>query len=347
MYRFVFILIILFIGFEPCDTKAQNLLSDGGFESNTSINCIFGANFHTLTEWQNIYNLDGNSPDYYTSLCSYSSNASQPTNCVGVQVAKEGFGYAGAIFFHQYDVTFSEYLCGNLKEALKQNYIYCLSYYISLSDNSKYACKNMGALFTNNIPIITPVPIGLIIDTPQIIEPNIITDKTNWVKISGNFIAKGGEKYITIGRFKQLLASDVQFISTPPTFDCTNFANAAYYYIDSVSLTVCDSIPLPPIDTSFTVLEPTLPNVFTPNGDGVNDVFKFELKQATLHHFNVYDRWGLEMKNEKLKINDEVRWDGKSIQGDACPAGVYFYVLEYEDSKHLKHKKRGYITLMR
>lgn len=120
-----------------------------------------------------------------------------------------------------------------------------------------------------------------------------------------------------------------------------------YYYIDSLCLYKCAPAPPPPIDTSFTAIEPTLPNVFTPNGDGVNDVFKFELKQATLNNFNVYDRWGLEIKNEKLKINDEVRWDGKSIQGDACPAGVYFYVLEYEDSKQLKHKKRGYITLIK
>lgn len=98
-----------------------------------------------------------------------------------------------------------------------------------------------------------------------------------------------------------------------------------------------------------------IPNVFTPNGDGVNDNWTFFLtKDVTLLNFDIYDRWGvLEKTIEKKRPNkDEERttsgsWDGISMGGLPCKAGVYFYVIKFLDGENKIKNKSGYIHLFR
>jgi len=87
--------------------------------------------------------------------------------------------------------------------------------------------------------------------------------------------------------------------------------------------------------------EPNLPNVFTPNGDGTNDVFSFTLKNGTVKTFAVYNRWGNLVAEvlEATKLTGAA-WDGYTTAGEPCNDGVYFYVLEYTDAKgELKTKR--------
>ncbi|MFC3812339.1 gliding motility-associated C-terminal domain-containing protein [Lacihabitans lacunae] len=66
-----------------------------------------------------------------------------------------------------------------------------------------------------------------------------------------------------------------------------------------------------------------LPNVFTPNGDGYNDllVFKGKTKKFTSFEFELYDRFGALIYQNKDK---NASWDGK-VNGRPLAAGVYFY----------------------
>ncbi|MCS7085669.1 MAG: gliding motility-associated C-terminal domain-containing protein, partial [Bacteroidia bacterium] len=70
----------------------------------------------------------------------------------------------------------------------------------------------------------------------------------------------------------------------------------------------------------------TLPNVFTPNGDGVNDVFRVvELRSVKSLKFRVFDRWGMLI----AESNDPARlWDGKTASGKPVPVGQYYYAIE-------------------
>jgi gliding motility-associated-like protein len=87
------------------------------------------------------------------------------------------------------------------------------------------------------------------------------------------------------------------------------------------------------------------PNVFTPNGDGINDVFYvkgYYLKKEMLY---VYDRWGIEVYN-----SDDVDkgWDGTNLGDDVkCAAGTYFYIayVKLFDGKNKVIK--GYVSLYR
>ncbi len=72
------------------------------------------------------------------------------------------------------------------------------------------------------------------------------------------------------------------------------------------------------------VLEPIVdaPNTFTPNGDGVNDIFRLVGANETwvVEEFQVFDRWG----NLVYQNNYEAEWDG-SCFGAPCTEGVYAY----------------------
>lgn len=93
-----------------------------------------------------------------------------------------------------------------------------------------------------------------------------------------------------------------------------------------------------------------IPNIFSPNGDGVNDHFKFQSNSDGLmiESITVFDRWGELMFESNGSINNEdaVMWDG-SFNGTPCNSGVYIYVIKYLDIKGNMVDKVGDITLVR
>lgn len=91
--------------------------------------------------------------------------------------------------------------------------------------------------------------------------------------------------------------------------------------------------------------DPGNPNVFTPNGDGVNDGWSISILGATCYEVEIYNRWGILIYT--LETNGQ-EWDGKIERSDMDAAdGVYYYILNYCDYKKDKFAKTGYITLIR
>ncbi len=86
-----------------------------------------------------------------------------------------------------------------------------------------------------------------------------------------------------------------------------------------------------------------IPNVFTPNNDLVNDLFK--VKASGISDFNcmVFDRWGLKLFSWN-DINDG--WDGTN-NGKPCTAGTYFYIITAKNSSDKAINKQGTISLFR
>jgi gliding motility-associated-like protein len=89
-----------------------------------------------------------------------------------------------------------------------------------------------------------------------------------------------------------------------------------------------------------------IPNVFTPNGDDVNDVFGvIDLNESCKFsgfELVIYNRWG-----EKVweGINQEKPWDGKS-NGNLLPSGTYFWKLNMTDQFNKKVTESGTVTLL-
>ena len=86
-----------------------------------------------------------------------------------------------------------------------------------------------------------------------------------------------------------------------------------------------------------------IPNSFTPNGDGLNDVLQIYGYGLTGVKFVVYNQWG-EKLNEST--NPANVWDGTQ-KGKQQPSGVYMYVCQFILSDGTEVKKKGSINLIR
>ena len=86
-----------------------------------------------------------------------------------------------------------------------------------------------------------------------------------------------------------------------------------------------------------------VPSAFTPNDDGVNDVFALQGQLVGDMELSVYNRSGiLIFKSNSL----DVSWDGTYV-GNRVPEGVYAYVLRYRNVNKLPHQESGVVTLIR
>ena len=88
----------------------------------------------------------------------------------------------------------------------------------------------------------------------------------------------------------------------------------------------------------------TVPNVFTPNGDGKNDFFNAKSEGLESLEAKVYNRWG-KLIAEWNTI--DVGWDGKNSNGSDAADGVYFYVLIAHGRDGVDYNDHGSITLFR
>jgi gliding motility-associated-like protein len=90
-----------------------------------------------------------------------------------------------------------------------------------------------------------------------------------------------------------------------------------------------------------------MPNVFTPNGDGVNDYFyPRSLLSSGLTEFkmDIYNRWGA-LIFETNAVEGQ-GWDGK-YNGVAQPEEVYIYIIDAKFKDGKKEHHTGNITLIR
>ena len=89
-----------------------------------------------------------------------------------------------------------------------------------------------------------------------------------------------------------------------------------------------------------------IPNVFTPNGDGKNDVFLVTGVGMQTYSISIFDRWGKKV----FESNDLTsQWDGK-IKGNEAEEGVYFWLAHYRsacvvDAEQIENK--GFVHLLR
>jgi len=128
--------------------------------------------------------------------------------------------------------------------------------------------------------------------------------------------------------------------STNATLKITN---AGVYNVE-ISVDGCknmDSIQIT-LENCDAIIE--MPNVITPNGDGINDVFepiKFEnIASANMY---IYNRWG----NLLFQTNNlPVEWDGKTKNAESTE-GTYFWIIEYTSINDEKNNMTGNLTLIK
>ena len=85
-----------------------------------------------------------------------------------------------------------------------------------------------------------------------------------------------------------------------------------------------------------------IPNVFTPNGDGVNDEFFISSSGFSEYKLEIYDRWGVKLFESGAP---DVRWDGRTSSGAKCTDGTYYFILTAITST-ADYSTTGFLTLI-
>ena len=220
MRKLILTIHLLFCLFYKKSDAQINLIPNYSFED--TLNCGDFPEFPVMF-WTSVYG----SPDYFNNIMPNCLGANQGfNNLAGYQIAHYGNAYLG---FDTYALpngsNFREVIQAQLLDSLKANKKYCVSFYVNLANNTKYATDDIGAYFSISSSISFP-------EIAQINNPsgNFITDTVNWTLISGIMTAQGGEKYINIGNFKNDANTTVIISNSSSSIPET------YYFIDDVSM---------------------------------------------------------------------------------------------------------------
>jgi gliding motility-associated-like protein len=109
---------------------------------------------------------------------------------------------------------------------------------------------------------------------------------------------------------------------------CTSKGIAYIYVID-------------PVESEFIKY---MPNTFSPNDDGLNDLFVPVLTDATIVSIYIYNRWNNLVYYSE---NPNIEWDG-TFNGEPCPPGVYGYKMFYKKSTSESLKQYiGHVNIIR
>lgn len=215
--------------------EGQNLVPNGSFEEIGKAPRRLGS----IESAQNWASPTGVRADLFTG--DKVPDIAVPLNVRGKEDAKDGENYAGIVTYSYGQKVNRSYLMNKLNAPMKKDLKYCVEFYVSLSEASKYASNNIAIKFSNKA-YSTDEKLPLY-DEPSILEfdNEPITARYNWVKICGTYVAKGGEKFITIGNFSSDDKTEFARMKADKKSDIeVDEILAAYYYVDNVSVFLID-----------------------------------------------------------------------------------------------------------
>jgi len=211
-----------------------NYVLNYSFEKDTLCSGISNCpNPNNKWYYRNWYCPSGAFIDWFSFPC-FGSSATQgvPQNLTGYQYARTGQCYAGIVTDSENAIG---YITGTLSDSLRPNKKYCVTFYVSLSDSDWWATNSIGAYFSND-SICVGKTYNVLPYTPQIENPatNFLTNKVDWVSISGEFQASGGEIFITIGDFYKTTLGKMDSVGHGGFVSGENSEVQADYYVDDV-----------------------------------------------------------------------------------------------------------------
>lgn len=213
----------------------------------------------------------------------------------------------------------------------------------SSSNSLVNASNNYSVSGVYTVELVSSSPIGCKDSIERIvtIQSGIINPDFDYVIKKSN--CKDSVLFInkTIGasNYNWYFGDGLSSVSSSPS----HFYSAGNY---SVTLVASNTTCTASISQNITLEDRTemadiIPNVFTPNGDGINDVFDFKkIVPCGEFSFMVYNRWGiLVLKSE----SNSAIWDGRTTSGENVVDGTYFYVID----SYTGEKVKGTVTVFR
>ena len=130
------------------------------------------------------------------------------------------------------------------------------------------------------------------------------------------------------------------------TLDTLRVNEAAAYTVKFESASGCQSLVSNRITTEIGCVSTDIyvPDVFSPNGDGINDVIRpVCVGISKLAYFKIYNRWGNILFESSV---ESIGWDGK-LRGQLQPADSYIWLVVGTDTNGKEIRKSGVLTLVR
>ncbi len=217
---------------------SQNLVENGSFENVGPCPIISNDIEDIATPWTSYFG----TPDYFHQSCGFPGSPTTTNNALPF----DGEGFMGINMYGDNGTNFNrEYLHGELKKPLEAGKFYRVTFYVKPLNNDaagkSYGINGIGMLITDTV--VDTIPTNSLLDyKPQVMAVDEIIAESYWTAVCGVFKAKGGEKFITIGNFRDDISTRVV-----PLSGASNPLEA-YYLIDYVEL-VENDLPQLPEDT--------------------------------------------------------------------------------------------------
>lgn len=236
-YRNTLFILLTLLGQVTLAQQGENLIFNGGFEERNLDSsgfplCPLGAGYLPATVgWHPLL-----SPGDYLHTCSNTITTGVPQNRGGYQYPKDGEGYVVIGGYRPWGENMREFLWIEIPDSLKAGYGYEFEGWVSLCDSMNFAMAGFGALFTEHDMWDYSDIDWLMNSHPQVLNPydSLLDDKENWMKVSGYFVAQGGEKFMTVGFFRRDEDDNIQRVSNHP--EATYNWEGAGYYVDGLAL---------------------------------------------------------------------------------------------------------------
>lgn len=213
--RFLILLCLIVATEIPASAQPGELVPNGDFENFVRCPASIGGmqysnvygTWSSVTDWASP--LLGSSPDYMNS-CATSALTGVPLNFVGYRTARSGGGYVGIFTCANYR---SEYIMTRLVRPMVKDSIYNVRFYTSpagcgviegaTSTATIVGVREIGASFSDTLVHFLRASDTAIPHAYHVVSPKDkkMTDTSKWYEVSGQYTAKGGERWMTIGRF--------------------------------------------------------------------------------------------------------------------------------------------------
>jgi hypothetical protein len=162
-----------------------------------------------------------------------------PSNSFGYEDPHDGNNYVGLRSFSYGDKEPRNYVSTKLVLPLRKNAKYCVKFYTSLAESSKYASNNLGVSFSKKQYNIDEDRSIMAVTNILHKDNPVFNGQFGWDEVCGIYIAEGGERYLTIGNFTANGETKNERLKKPKDFTGAQIISA-YYYVDEVSVLMID-----------------------------------------------------------------------------------------------------------
>lgn len=321
---------------------------NGGFESYSTAPAAPGQ-WYQAVQWGNAGSALSD-PDFFHE--DGSGGGDLPETPVAVVEPFEGKGVMGFTAATADGSNRREYLVGRFSTPLLVGARYRVHFALTNGAVTSFspagaAVSQLGLVLSQGAPAQADMqPLDL---TPVFVINQAFYDR-DWTEFECTFTATAPWDHLAFGVF----AADDEVAFEPVE---GGNPQIAYYFTDDFSVELApeeaEAVQDPRGPASLSdqptaeapVNEWFVPNAFSPNEDGENDVFEPVLNSADLVRFEVFSRWGELLFS--TRSSKEMAWDGTDKKGNLVPQGMYVWQLEVKLDSGERRESSGMITLIR